>query len=190
MSVRFLGEKKMYWRKREKREPLRWHRASNFKEVRYHGLLSATGNEVIGVEAKGGRMKASSLCFQGAVLFVLFGMAWGIQMAISGDHSAFPAHAHNNLLGWVCLFLFGIYYYLHPTLDQSRAAKVQVWVWIIATVIVDIGVGLVHTGHPSGDPIAAVGSVIVLADMLIFGWLVFRCERKSNVAGRASAPAE
>jgi hypothetical protein len=90
----------------------------------------------------------------------------------------------------VCLFLFGIYYHLHPTLDQSRAAKVQVWIWIVATAILDVGVGLVHTGHQNGDPIAAVGSLIVLADMLIFGWLMFRCERKSSVVGRAGMPAE
>ncbi len=53
-------------------------------------------------------MKASSLCFQAAVLFVIAGMIWGIVMAISEDHSAMPAHAHLNLLGWVSLFLFGI----------------------------------------------------------------------------------
>ena len=135
-------------------------------------------------------MKNSSLCFQAGVLFVLFGMAWGIQMAISQDHSAFPAHAHNNLLGFVCLFLFGIYYFLHPTLEQSRAAKAQVWIWIVATAILDVGVGLVHTGHPNGDPIAAVGSLIAIADMLFFGWLVFRTERGSSVATRPSVVAE
>ena len=52
-------------------------------------------------------MKASSLSFQAAVLFVLAGMVWGLQMAISNDHSAFPAHAHLNHLGFVSLFLFG-----------------------------------------------------------------------------------
>ena len=135
-------------------------------------------------------MKNSSLCFQAAVLFVLFGMVWGIQMAISDDHSAFPAHAHNNLLGFVSLFLFGFYYYLHPTLEQNSAARVQVWVWIVATAILDVGVGMVHTGHPNGDPIAAVGSIIALADMLLFGWLVFRTERGAGVVPRASVAAE
>jgi peptidoglycan/LPS O-acetylase OafA/YrhL len=122
-------------------------------------------------------MKASSLSFQAAVLFVLAGMVWGIQMAISQDHSAFPAHAHLNLLGWVSLFLFGIYYRLHPTLDQSRAALVQVWIWIVGTLVLSIGVALVHSGHESGDPIAAVGSLVVLADMLMFGWLLYKRER-------------
>ncbi len=122
-------------------------------------------------------MKASSLSFQAAVLFVIAGMIWGLQMAISEDHSAYPAHAHLNLLGWVSLFLFGIYYLLHPKLDRSRMAMIQVWIWILGTIIMAIGVALVHTGHAGADPIAAVGSIIVLAAMLIFAWLVFNCER-------------
>jgi hypothetical protein len=88
-------------------------------------------------------MKASAICFQVAVLFVLTGMVWGLQMAISKDHSAFPAHAHLNLLGWVSLFLFGIYYRLNPTVDRTRAALVQVGVWSVGVVIMAVGVGLV-----------------------------------------------
>ncbi len=135
-------------------------------------------------------MKASSLSFQAAILFVLAGMVWGLQMAISNDHAAFPGHAHLNLLGWVSLFLFGIYYHLHPSLDRGRAALVQVVGWIVGTVILAIGVGLVHTGHEGGDPIAAVGSFIVLAAMLMFGWLVFRCERRPASERSAIMPAE
>jgi hypothetical protein len=135
-------------------------------------------------------MKASSLSFQAAVLFVIAGMIWGIVMAISEDHSAMPAHAHLNLLGWVSLFLFGIFYHLHPAIDRSRTASVQVWIWIAGTVILTIGVGLVHTGHAIGDPIAAVGSIVVLADMLLFGWLVLRRETVKADAPRSAVPAE
>jgi len=80
-------------------------------------------------------------------------------MGISQDHSTFPAHAHLNLLGWVSLFLFGIYYHLHPAIDRDRLAFVQVWVWIAATVVLTAGVALVHSGSTVGDPIAAVGSL-------------------------------
>jgi peptidoglycan/LPS O-acetylase OafA/YrhL len=135
-------------------------------------------------------MKASSVCFPVAVLMVLAGMIWGIIMAISDDHSAMPAHAHLNLLGWVCLFLFGIFYHLHPAIDRSRTALVQVWVWILTTIILTIGVGLVHAGHPIGDPIAAVGSLIVFADMLLFGWLVLRRERIEAAMRTSAVPAE
>lgn len=135
-------------------------------------------------------MKASSLSFQAAVLFVFAGMIWGLQMAISDNHSAFPAHAHLNLLGWVSLFLFGIYYHLHPMLDRSRAALIQVSVWIAGTIVMVIGIGLVHTGHQAGDPLAAVGSFTVFGSMLMFGWLIFRSERPSASEPGATVPAE
>jgi drug/metabolite transporter (DMT)-like permease len=136
-------------------------------------------------------MKASSLSFQAAVLFVLAGMIWGIQMAISNDHSAFPAHAHLNLLGWVSLFLFGIYYRLNPALDRSRSASIQVAIWCVGTVTLSIGVALVHTGHEAGDPIAAIGSLVVLGGMIFFGWLVYRQERSPALGNEtAIAPAE
>jgi hypothetical protein len=127
-------------------------------------------------------MKASSLSFQTAVVFVVAGMIWGIIMAITEDHAAMPAHAHLNLLGWVSLFLFGIYYRLHPSLEGAKSALMQIWMWIIGTIILTIGVGLVHTGHAIGDPIAAVGSIIVLLGMLLFGWPVFRGEKAAASA--------
>jgi hypothetical protein len=135
-------------------------------------------------------MKASILSFRAAVLLAVAGMIWGIAMGISQDHSTLPAHAHLNLLGWVSLFLFGIYYHLHSTLDRSRLASLQVWVWIVSTIILTIGVGLVHSGHEIGDPIAAVSSLVVLADTLLFGWLVFRLEPSELTGQRTTVPAE
>jgi len=119
-------------------------------------------------------MTPSNLCFRGAMLLLLAGMLWGLQMAMTDDHSAFPAHAHLNLLGFVALFLFGIFYRLNPKVEANRLALPQVWIWIVSTVIVAIGVGLVHTGHPAGDPIAAVGSFAIFADAIMFTWLVFQ----------------
>jgi hypothetical protein len=125
-------------------------------------------------------MKASVLSFWAAVVFLVAGLIWGLVMAISQDFSTMPAHAHLNLLGWVSLFLFGIYYRLHPSLEGSRSAHVQVWIWIIGTIIMAIGITLVQTGHTVGEPIAAVGSIAVLLDALFFGWLVFRGERNQS----------
>ena len=136
-------------------------------------------------------MKASSLSFRAAVLLVVAGMIWGIVMAISENHQTMPAHAHLNLLGWVSLFLFGIFYHLHPAIDRSHTATLQVWTWIGATVLLTIGVGMVHMGRPLGDPIAAIASILILLDMLLFGWLVFRRDAVESSAHRASAvPAE
>ena len=98
-------------------------------------------------------MTASALSFRLAVLFVIAGMAMGIGMAMSQDHSIMPAHAHLNLLGWVSLFLFGIYYERRPALDTSYTAF---------------------------DPLAAIASLTVLAAMLIFAYAVFRPARYLN----------
>jgi hypothetical protein len=135
-------------------------------------------------------MKASSVSFPVAVLMVVAGMIWGIIMAVSHDHSAMPAHAHLNLLGWVSLFLFGLFYHLHPAIDRSRAALVQVAVWIVGTVILTFGVGLLHTGHDIGQPFAAGGSFIVLASMLQFGWLVVRRDQTAKAFRASAVPAE
>jgi len=134
-------------------------------------------------------VKASSLSFKAAVLFVIAGMAIGIAMAATHDHSVFPAHAHLNLLGWVSLFLIGIYYRLNPWLDVSRAALVQVVVWILGTIVLTIGVAAIYLGHPAAEPIAIVGSLIVFVDMLFFDLLVFRPAPKDSRSPRL-APAE
>lgn len=119
-------------------------------------------------------MTPSSLCFRAGVLILLAGMAWGLHMGISGNHVAFPAHAHLNLLGFVALFLFGFFYRLHPSIESNRLAFLQVWIWIAGTIILSVGVGLLFLGFPIGDPCAAIGSIIVLVDGFLFAWLVFR----------------
>ena len=135
-------------------------------------------------------MKASSLSYQSAVVFAIAGMIWGLVMAISENHAAMPAHAHLNLLGWVSLFLFGVFYQLHPAIDRARTAMIQVVIWIAATVVMAIGVGLVTTGHPAGDPIAALGAFAALADMLLFGWIVLRHPAAETGSIGSAMPAE
>ena len=108
------------------------------------------------------------------MMALLAGVALGLRMAISGDHSPFPAYVHLNLLGFVALFFFGLYYRLNPQVEARSLAIPQVCIWIAATIVMVIGVGLVHTGHEEGAPIASAGSLIVFADALLFAWLVFQ----------------
>ena len=135
-------------------------------------------------------MKASSLSFQAAVLFVIVGITWGIVMAISENHSGMQAHAHLNLLGWVSLFLFGIYYRLHPWLERTQTALLQVGVWIVGTVGLVVGVGLIYSGHPEAKPVAGIGSFIILFGMLLFGWIVYRGERAAQAGSGMGVPTK
>ena len=145
-----------------------------------------------GQQMSGGKfpMKASVLSFRAAVVMVVAGMIWGIVMAISEDHSTFPAHAHLNLLGWVSLFLFGIYYHLHPAIDRDHLASLQAWIWIAATTFLTAGVGLVHSGYTIGKPIAALGSLVILGDMLLFAWIVYRPGQKGLPVQPSTVAAE
>jgi peptidoglycan/LPS O-acetylase OafA/YrhL len=136
-------------------------------------------------------MTASSLSFRLAVLFVIAGIAMGIGMAASQDHSIMPAHAHLNLLGWVSLFLFGIYYERRPARDASKLAVTQVVLWSVGTVVLTAAVAAIHLGYTAADPLAALASLIVLAAMVLFAYFVFRPRRYTAPGLTASlTPAE
>ena len=119
-------------------------------------------------------MKASTFCFRAATVFALCGIAMGIAMAASRDHSVMPAHAHLNLLGWVSLFLFGIYYKMNPATDAGRLALVQASAWSFGTVVLTIAVAAIHLGYEAADPLAGIASIVVLSAMILFAVLVFR----------------
>ena len=119
-------------------------------------------------------MLASSLGFRIAVLFVLTGMAIGIGMAASHDHSLMPAHAHINLIGWVTQFLISLFYERRPQLDKSASARWQVIVYTGGAVVATMGITLLLLGHAGAEPAAALGSVVLLAAMAWFALLVYR----------------
>jgi hypothetical protein len=110
--------------------------------------------------------------FLAAVLCVTLGMLWGIQMAISGDHALAPAHAHLNLVGWVTMGLFGVYYTLTPTAAASRLAKIHLGLAIAGVIVMVPGIAIVLTG--GGEGMAAGGSMLTAASMLVFLYTVFK----------------
>ena len=134
-------------------------------------------------------MRASTLAIRAAVLFAISGIALGIGMAMSKNHMLHSAHAHINLVGWVSLFLFSMYYKAHPAVDGSRCALVQVGSWIIGGALVGAGVTLIYAVGPQYEPFAAIGSLIVFASLLIFAYVVFRPQTEPTPL-RGAAPAE
>ena len=55
-------------------------------------------------------MRIAYFCFITAACAALAGMALGIRMGMAQDFALAPVHAHLNLLGWVTMSLFGLYY--------------------------------------------------------------------------------
>jgi peptidoglycan/LPS O-acetylase OafA/YrhL len=131
--------------------------------------------------------KVSELFFKTAIVFLILGIGAGLQMAISGDHGAFPAHAHINLLGWVTSAIFGGYYALNPAKAERRIAMIHYGVYTLGLVIMMPALYLMLQGNPALEPVVAGGSLIVAAAVLIFAFVVFSPETVRSVAGMPSA---
>ena len=107
-----------------------------------------------------------------AAIYVAFGMAWGIVMSATGDHHLSPAHAHLNLIGWVTMGLFGVYYHLVPSAGEALLARIH---FAVATAgILVIVPGIVMAVQQTGETLAKLGSALTMLSMLIFVVTVFR----------------
>ncbi|MBA8879506.1 hypothetical protein [Phyllobacterium myrsinacearum] len=117
--------------------------------------------------------RISNLYFKTATILFLIGIAMGLHMGISGDHSAYPAHAHLNLLGWVSSAIFGIYYALNPAKAGGRLPLLQYAVYTVGVIVMAVGLYLTLQGSPAMEALVGIGSFIVLAGVLLFTAVVF-----------------
>jgi hypothetical protein len=118
-----------------------------------------------------------SLMMRAGVMFLLVGMAWGIEMGIRQDFSMAPAHAHFNLVGGVLLFVFGLYYRMVPAARDHALAKWQGLLHGVGAILFPIGVAVVIKGGETFIILPIVGSLIVLIAVALFALIVFRTSR-------------
>ena len=114
----------------------------------------------------------SSLLLRVSTVLLLCGLMLGITMGIKEDFTLAPAHAHLNLIGFVLMFMVGLYYRIVPAAGTGALAKIQAGLHIAGAIVLPIGVALVLTGGTG--VVVIVGSLIVLAAMALFAWIVFR----------------
>jgi hypothetical protein len=113
-------------------------------------------------------------CFKLASFTAIIGVTMGVYMGVAGDHSLAPVHVHLNLIGWVSLFLFGLYYRSHPD-TRGRMAVAQVSLTGVGYVTMLGGLaGLLLTGNQTFLPLAIVGSLLVWAGFALFFIIVAR----------------
>jgi hypothetical protein len=107
-------------------------------------------------------------CFKLASFAAVIGVSMGIYMGIFEDHRLAPVHVHLNLIGWVSMFLFGLFYKSHPA-AISVVAVVQIAVSSVGYVIMLSGLaGLLLTAGPVFFPLAVIGSLLVWLGFVIF----------------------
>jgi cbb3-type cytochrome oxidase subunit 1 len=113
----------------------------------------------------------SSWFFTVAALCATVGMAWGVQMAATHDHLLSPAHAHLNLVGWVTMGLFGLYYRLTPV-AAGRLAWVHFALALVGVLLMVPGIALAVLGQT--EVLAIAGSFATIGSMLLFVLTVLR----------------
>ena len=113
-----------------------------------------------------------TLFFATAAVFALVGMAWGIQMSASHDHTLSPAHGHLNLIGFVSMAVFGTYYALSPHAAQSTMAKAHYALTVLSVLVLVPGIAFAINGD--GEVLAKVGSVLAVLSMGVFAFMVLR----------------
>ena len=121
----------------------------------------------------------AGLFFGTGVICVIGGMTWGIVMAATGDHLLSPAHGHLNLVGWVTMALFGIYYHLTPQ-AEGKLARTHYLIALAGVCAMVPGIAMAIEGKTEG--LAILGSFLTMISMLIFGYTVFK-----NRGGNATA---
>ena len=111
-------------------------------------------------------------CLATASLYALAAMTLGIYMAASHNHELASAHAHLNLVGWVTVALYGLFYHVVPAAGESRLAKVQVACVTIGVLLLAPGIALAVLGVTEGP--AILGSFVVMLSMLLFAAVIVR----------------
>ena len=109
-----------------------------------------------------------------SVLIILVGMIMGMVMGAMQDFRLMPVHAHLNLLGFVALFLAGLYYQAVPQAAASTLATWHAWIAVIGAIAFPIGITMVLLGGPHFEAITIGTSVIAFTGMLLFAVIVFR----------------
>jgi len=112
-----------------------------------------------------------------AALYMVLGLVMGLVMAISGDFSLASVHSHIALLGWAAMSITGIIYLLLPGCGQSRLSAVHFWGHNIGLPVMMASLALFTYGYKEAEKVIGVGSVLVLASLLVFTINLYRNAR-------------
>lgn len=119
-----------------------------------------------------------------AVVAALIGMIWGNVMGARHDFTAASAHAHLNLLGWVSMALYGLFYRVAPQAAVGILPRAHFWLSLIGVVMMIPALAIVLTQYQPGlaaaQPLLALSGVVVLLSMLLFAVVVFKATGKTS----------
>ena len=113
-----------------------------------------------------------------AVICALIGMIWGNFMGITHQYTTATAHTHLNLLGWVSMSLYGLYYRVMPHAAVGRLPQVHLWLSVASLLVMVPAIALVKLEYPPtismAGPLLGATAISTLLSMVLFVIIVFR----------------
>ncbi|MCX7513227.1 TonB-dependent receptor [Frateuria sp. STR12] len=109
--------------------------------------------------------------------YAALGMALGIYMAASHNHGQLVTHAHVLMVGFVLSLVYGIIHRLWLDAPRRAVAMTQFVLHQLAAVALLAGLFMLYggkAGEETLEPLLGIGSVGVLAGMLLMLYMVLR----------------
>lgn len=120
----------------------------------------------------------SNIFLRLSVLFVVLGVSLGYYMGTTHDFTVSSVHAHINLLGWVSMFLYGLFYRVFPEATQGWQPKLHLALAAIGLPVMMAGLTLTVLQIKSLLGLAQIlmiaGPTLVLLGMVVWAVIVFR----------------
>ncbi len=118
-----------------------------------------------------------------SLIYAIAGLALGIFMAASKDHSHLVTHAHILLIGFVVSFIYGLCHKLWLNNLISKLSVAQFYIHQIGTLGVVIGLFLLYGNFVSLeaiDPYLALFSITVFIGMILMTVLFIQSSQNTS----------
>ena len=109
-----------------------------------------------------------------ASIYMVIGLILGVIMGLSKNHTLSTIHAHMSLLGWTTMGITGLIYISIPDCGNNALAKIHFWLHNIGLPIMVVSLVLYYGyGNAQAEPIAGIGSIIILLGLIAFTANIF-----------------
>jgi hypothetical protein len=123
--------------------------------------------------------RVSDRFLQLAVVAALCGMGLGIGMGLTENFQLQAVHAHINLLGWVSMTLFGLFYRVAPKAAEGALPAVHFWLNVIGFIAMMAFLAATRLGVAAAGMPLGLASIVVMLSMALFAVIVFRATWKA-----------
>ena len=129
-------------------------------------------------------MNISNAFMRLGVLTLIGGMALGIWMGTTENFTLRPVHAHVNLLGFVAMMLFGLFYRTFPEAGRSKLAFSHFTLFVLGFLVQVPTLTLLLLGNPAVAPILGLSEIVLVVSIVLFAIVLFR-----STSGRPTVAA-